>query len=471
MKILLVEDNKIFAGTLCQTIGKLPAKPEIVLAESRDSAIGKLDSDFFDVVILDLEIPTRDGAFDIEAEHGEQVFYHAKKQAPGTPVYILTGSEATAFLKKLVREGEKIDLWGEGSQIPTVDYYHKEDGAELFKVIRHISEVISSLESIRINYGGQDIELSFEQKRALKVFTKANGGTSCKVKKLGGLSDAVVLKITVMDHQGHIRCECAAKLGLAKHVHKEIAAYHAEVKHLQLGAFAHVLSYHDQGLRGFSGIFYALADEYKSTFFDFVIQDPAAATEVLKHVREALKRWSSASKHEMLKVSQLRQRLLSDEAFEKIVEKFGLQHLRDLEERTIEIASSCIHGDLHGGNVLVNNRGIPVLIDFGDVGSGFTCLDPLTIELSLFFHPDAISSGAAALLSPTIENWPELRLYVKNNKLKPIIEYCRSWAYDAGPHDESVIIMAYVFVLRQLKYDTVHSDITISLINKIISKL
>lgn len=470
MKLLLVEDNKTYASILSEQIGQLPSRPTIFVAESRDSAIRQLETEFFDVVILDLEIPTQDGAFDIEAEHGEHVFYSARKLAPGTPVYVLTGTEGTDFLRRLVREGQRIDLWGDGNPIQTVDYYHKENGSELFKIVKKISESIAITESVRINFGAQAIDLPVEQRRVLKVFTRANGGTSCKVKRLGGLSDAIVLKITVMDSYGDIRCECVGKLGLAKHVRKEISAYDSEVKHLQLGAFAHVLSFHDQGLRGFSGIFYAMAEEYKTTFFDLVIKDPAIALEVLARIKEALKRWSAASKHSKITVGELRRRLVSDEAFTNIVEQHDLQYLIALEDRSVEIATSCVHGDLHGGNVLINNEGVPVFIDFGDVGMGFTCLDPLTLELSLFFHPDAISSGAADLLSPTIAHWPQLDLYIKDNKLGPVIAFCRTWAYDTGPHDESVIAMAYVFVLRQLKYKTVDSKTTIEIMKKILGR-
>lgn len=471
MKILLVEDNKSYAAVLKHVIDQIPTKPSVVVAESLTSAIEKLSSLFFDVVILDLEIPSQDGAFDIEGAHGEGVFYYAKKHAPGTPVYILTGTEPTDFLKKLVREGQRCDLWGDGDPIQTVDYYNKEDGADLLKVLTKIASTVAITEGVRINFGVQAIELTSEQKRVLKVFTRANGGESCRVKRLGGLSDAVVLKVSVMDGDGNTRCECVGKLGLAKHVRKEIAAYDSEVKHLQLGAFAHVLSYHDQGLRGYSGIFYAMAEDYKKTFFDLVLRNPDGAVEVLARIREALRRWSAASRHEKVKMGDLRRRLVSDGAFGTIIEKYSLSHLRSLDERVIDIATSCIHGDLHGGNILVNDEGVPVFIDFGDVGRGFTCLDPLTLELSLFFHPDAITAGIAGKLEASMDHWPNLQKYVADNELRPVIEFCRTWAYEVGPHDDSVVATAYVFILRQLKYETVDPKITLALLERVLALL
>lgn len=471
MKILLVEDNKSYSATLRDIIIQLPQKPTVDVAESRSSAIELLDSNFYDIVILDLEIPTVDDTFDLELEHGESVFYHAREHAPGTPVYILTGSEPGTFLRNLVRQGQSVDLWGSGTNIPTVDYYHKEDVVDLFGKIKEITEIVAATDAITINTGGKRIDLSFEQRRTLKVFTRANGGTSCKIHRLGGLSNAVVLKISVHDHLGHVRCECVGKLGLAKHVDKEIAAYEAEVKHLRLGAFAPVLSYHDQGLRGFAGIFYSLADEYKSTFFDIAARDDKKSVEVLCKLRAALGRWSDARNVEATTISEVRRRVLTDESFNNIVKTHNLERLYDFENKNVSIARSCTHGDLHGGNILINETLLPVLIDFGDVGLGFTCLDPLTLELSLIFHPDAIANGISAQLEPLLEHWPDLDKYVENNPFKLIIEYCREWAYDLGPNDNSVIIAAYVFTLRQLKYTTINPETTIKLVDTITKKL
>lgn len=470
MRILLVEDNKSYAATLRDTILKL-GSTFVEIAESRKSAVDFLNEQFFDVVILDLEIPTIDDAFDLELEHGQSVFYHARSVAPGTPVYILTASEPGVFLINLVRQGQSIDLWGTGQSVPTVDYFLKEDALALFNKIKTFAAQITETDEVIINKGGKQIDLSDEQKRTLKVFTRSNGGVSCKIHRLGGLSDAIVLKIAVYDGAGHVRLECVGKLGLIKHVDKEIAAYEAEVKHLRLGAFAPVLSYHCMGLRGFSGIFYSLADEYKLTFFDVLIKKPSAAPGVLIKVREALSRWSDARKVEKILLSDVRRRVLSDEGFASIVKKFELEHLIELELATVAISSSCTHGDLHGGNILVDDKFSPVLIDFGDVGPGYTCLDPITLELSMLFHPDGQSLGIAQELEKVIDKWPNMDAYVESNPLKEVIEYCREWAHDLGPNDESVLAGAYAFVVRQLKYDTVKPETTLRLLSKIVDKI
>lgn len=471
MKLLLVEDNRSYAETLIEQLLRFDTPIEVVLSESRDSAVNHLQNQFFDLVVLDLEIPTVDGAFDLEVEHGHEVFYCARSHAPGTPIYILTGSEPDAFLRGLAKQGQSVDLWGDGVLVPTVAYHLKEDGDQLIAEIKDIASRIAITDAVRINIGAQVIELKAEQKRAIKVFTRSNGGNSCKLKKLGGLSDAIVLKISVMDQAGRVRCECVGKLGLASHVNKEIAAYNAEVKHLRLGAFAPVLNFNDQGLRGFAAIFYVLADEHTDTFFQLVTTNPEAAIDAISRVRAALARWSDSRVVTSVPIKTIRRLILSDENFEKIIKMHNLGRLLALEGKIIEISEACIHGDLHGGNILVNSACIPVLIDFGDVGAGYTCLDPITLELSLIFHPDARANGLAAQLEPSSENWLDLNIYAKETKLYPIIKYCREWAYDVAPHDESVLSMACLFVLKQLKYETVPADILIKILNRILERL
>ena len=471
MKILLVEDNRSYAETLKERILSLSTPSSVFLAESRDAAVAFLKSDFFDIIILDLQIPTTDGAFDLEYVHGQQVFFSALENAPGTPVYILTGSEPDAFLRGLAKHGQSHDIWGDGIAVPTVDYHHKEDGDQLLAHLNEIAPRIAATDEIRINTGGQPIELKPEQKRALKVFTRSNGGTSCKLKRLGGLSDAIVLKVSVLDSTGHVRCECVGKLGLARHVRKEITAYNSEVTHLRLGAFALVISYHDQGLRGFSGIFYALADQHSDTFFDLALNRPSKAKVVLTSAREALSRWSDSGTVVNIPVREVRQKILSDENFEKIIAEHELEQLRALDERVVSISASCIHGDLHGGNVLVNSKDQPLMIDFGDVGAGYTCLDPITLELSMLFHPDARASGLSNSLEDSVGDWLNLGIYSANSPAAPIVQFCREWAYDVGPHDDSVLIIAYLFTLRQFKYETVPKDTLTSLLNGLLKAL
>ena len=57
--VLIVEDEDAFIGTIQQVLRDLSPTCDCKVACSRDSAFALLDSDFFDLVILDLNIRKR----------------------------------------------------------------------------------------------------------------------------------------------------------------------------------------------------------------------------------------------------------------------------------------------------------------------------------------------------------------------------------------------------------------------------
>ena len=166
----------------------------------------------------------------------------------------------------------------------------------------------------------------------------------------------------------------------------------------------------------------------------------------------------------------MRQRFVSDDDSEALDKRFDLADLRSIETKSVHVAKSCIHGDLHCGNVLVKSDGTAILIDFGDAGPGFTCLDPIALELSSF-SPDALKLGLSNSLSHHLDRWLDLEQYAKGHKLRDTIIACRDWAHDVGGSDHSVLASAYSYVLRQLKYDTVDPTITRALLNDIVARI
>lgn len=470
MKILLIEDNDTFAEDVQRAL--LSAGAESVdIAKSRDAATARIETAFYDLIILDLSLPTTDSGLDMAPAHGQSVFHAAQQTASGTPIYILTGSDPDAFTRKVVALGQRLNVLG-GGAIPTVFYFVKEETPELVSNVKGLVARVADTEAITINTKGIDIQLRTEQRRSIKLFCRNNGGASCVVSKLGGLSEAMVLRIDVHDANGAIRTKTVSKLGRAEKIRKEITAYEREVKLLKLGAFANVVESHVEGLHGYAGIYYALADGYERTFFDVAQKAPKDLANVVPRLRAGfLDNWSKARKVVRTTVGDIRRRLLSDEKLSEIRNKYALDFIDAIEGIKLSAAQSCIHGDLHGGNVLVSSELLPVVIDYGDVDVGWSCIDPTILELSLLFHPDAVDRGLSDALSPHVSTWPSFEEYLKEHPLRPAIEACRQWAYEVGGSDMAVLAAAYAFTLRQLKYATIDSSITLALARAITDKI
>src|SRR2546427_344266 len=130
MRALVVEDDQDFIDELLVVLNSLEGPPEVTVARSRNSAYEQLESTFFDLVILDLKIPTSDGALDANPDHGRAVFGRALQLAPGTPIFVLTGSPAEDFIPEMLDRKRQVDIWGEGHEVGTVTFLKKSRFAE-----------------------------------------------------------------------------------------------------------------------------------------------------------------------------------------------------------------------------------------------------------------------------------------------------------------------------------------------------
>ncbi|PRY91736.1 phosphotransferase [Donghicola tyrosinivorans] len=472
MKILFVEDHDGFARDLEPVLRQTPGVDNVLRVIDRESAETALRDEQIDLVILDLSIPPNSTVNSPNPEHGQALFHAARELLPGTPIFILTGAEVEKFSRGLARFGNQVKLWGDSKEIETVSFFLKEEVDDLLLRVRAVAEVFVKMNSIAINTRGRDLGLMPIQNQMLKSFANLADGVACDVSLLsGGLSDAKVVKVAAMDKGRRPQALCAGKLGSASVIRSEIEAYEKHARKLGIGACPQLYCAVDVGVGMHGAIFYTLTDDDTAPLFDRLKADPSIGPAVVERVRSGLIRWSEAAIADMVTVADIRRRLIGDDEAAAIEAKFDLGQLREVEERTIQASQSCIHGDLHCGNVLVKSDCNAVLIDFGDAGPGFTSIDPIALELSLVFHPDSVKLGLDEGLLSNLDAWSNLDEFVQDHTLKPMIVACRNWAHDVGGGDQSVIASAYAYAYRQLKYDTVDPGITLAFVAKLSERL
>lgn len=136
----------------------------------------------------------------------------------------------------------------------------------------------------------------------------------------------------------------------------------------------------------------------------------------------------------------------------------------DFENREVQTRWACIHGDLHGCNVLVSSAGATVLIDYGDVGEGPASLDPVTLELSILFHPNAADAAATWPSTEQAKSWGNLDAYLVDCPFPEFIRQCREWALRIAAGNRDVAASAYSYLVRQLKYDGTDKERAIALL-------
>ena len=123
----------------------------------------------------------------------------------------------------------------------------------------------------------------------------------------------------------------------------------------------------------------------------------------------------------------------------------------EFEEIEQEMTTSCQHGDLHGFNVLCNESGTPIVIDFGNVGPAPTCIDPIILELSVLFHRDSPLRSISWPTEEQAEAWFDLEEYLRGCPVPEFIKECANGLMKQADQANCRRVV-YAEAVRQLKY-------------------
>lgn len=454
MRILIVEDDENFLGQLEPSLQPI-AGLTWTIVRSRDAALEALGAGFFDAIVLDLNLPTVDRAMDIAIAHGEAVFGTAQASLPGTPVLFLTGSSAEPIYETILMSKEKIDLLGDGTPIDTIQLFRKAKVLDFIAAITSLAERFDATDRVELIRQGFDLTLSPEDRRVLRVMGRKFNGSGVRLAPAdGGLSASRVLRVTVLDGQGHETLWGIAKLSVTATVEDEVRRSN-NLHPLKQGDFAPLITSVKDGARGIAATLYRLAEGFDRNIFQLMSESPARAAAVIPRVQAAIAPWSGAARVQRTTVGQVRARYLSDEVAAELARIYGFDDLESLERRPLSVQISCTHGDLHGANVLVGADDKPSLIDYGDVGDGCSVVDPLTLELCLFSHPLGVACRGGWLPDFSV---PWENTAAASSPIGDFIVAARTWTHAAAFGDQDVFANGYGYCFKQLKYPDTDKD-------------
>jgi CheY-like chemotaxis protein len=460
--ILVVEDEADFIEELRQIFLDLSMEAVVVVAQSRASAFDLMQRQFFDLMVLDLKIPTIDGALDADPEYGHAVFTKAQTIIPGTPIFVLTGSPAEDFIQPMLGKQQQVDIWGQGEKVGNLSFLPKFKIDQCPRLLEPIVSAINSLADVELNY--RDCELTIGDDRLVRIFAKRAGGAYCDVTVLdGGLTDAKVARLHVTDSAGAIVHDAIAKLGSGALIQREGDRFDRFVARLDPSATPRKLATLEFGAGTRAGNFYSLARGFDKSAFQVAISGDGLGATCIQSVETATRNWLDGVAQSRRTIREVRQRILSDDLAKKLASTFDLKWAADFETREIQTRWACIHGDLHGSNILVSSSGNAVLIDYADVGDGPASLDPVTLELSLIFHPQGPLKG----LWPATDHaqvWGTIDAYAAGCPAAPFIHECRDWAVRVAAGKREIAASAYAFLIRQLKYGDTNKELILALL-------
>jgi CheY-like chemotaxis protein len=448
--VLLVEDDDDFVAELSATVAEADPGARVTIARGRQRACELLETEFFDFAVLDLKIPTQENGLDASPEHGMFVFQHARLVSPGTKLFVLTGSPSDDFTSDMLKQKHDADVWGEGQSIATVEFLKKINLVQAPPIIRQMLSAIASLSDVELELDG--VNLTIGQDRLTRIVARRFGAVKVAVSPLGsGKSGAVPLRLHLFDANGTTIQRVVAKLGQHAKVRDENVRHDKHVVLLDGAATPRKIVMLEYGAGSTAGIFYQLAEGYGASLFAMLADNDERAAEAVRAASQATARWSQGTAQERRSIAAIRRCWVNDEKAIELAANYGLGWMPGFEAVEIQTRWCCVHGDLHGENVLVSADAGAVLIDYGDVAFSVVSYDPVTLELSAVLQENPTKSSAW----PTLEQcqaWHEPDRYLEGSPIPAFVRACREWATASAAGKREIAAAAYCYLLRQLKY-------------------
>jgi aminoglycoside phosphotransferase len=296
--------------------------------------------------------------------------------------------------------------------------------------------------------------------RAVQTYASYTNHSAANVQSSSGLSGATVGRVR-LESQSQAAANFILKVLPFEDAADEFERYRNFVaSRLAPGVFAPTVMSISAGLRKQSGLISTLAGDGYQSVFRLLRENPSEAARVVSHLRDKLAPWYDNPATNMITLRELRREKASDDVTSR-PEPLG-DRLDVIEELEIEMPRVITHGDMHGENILVDRRGQPLLIDFGDVGFGHAPVDPVTLELSLIYHVEGPARDNAIGSSIDWQSWPDISQCYGSSPLSAFASECRSWADEVGS-PRATLAFGYAHSLRQLKYPDVAAQIAIAI--------
>jgi CheY-like chemotaxis protein len=468
IRILLIEDDADQAHAL---EGALCGPPDLAIDRPVNAADARaaLDAGEYDLIVLDLALPADDRRLAPRREEGVRLVDDVLRDHAGTVLYVLSGHADLHLASQFTNRAGSEDLFGDRVETRMLRYFPKHDFAECVDSINAHLANLADVDGVTLDSPSADLGLSESERRAVRILTRRKGGSVVRLEPLGGgLSGAKTFRADARTPEGTRTALLAIKLGERRRVVDEANRYEGVAGLLPVGLSAPLVTTIKAGAGRAGALGYRLAHEYDRNLFAALSNDKDAASTVGR-LANGFAEWYSTATPVTETVQDIRRRAVSDRDVIAALTPAELTALREVDMVKVASASCMQHGDLHGLNVLVDSRGEPVVIDYADVDRANPSLDPVTLELSVIFHPAAPDVGW--LTTAQIENFFDDSAYVSACPYAEFVRACRAWSAKAQTSREERAATALAYVVRQLKYPNPTAPLARALMRAALSAL
>ncbi len=451
MRVFLIEDDVDYIAAIAKELGQ---EIEFVTATNRDDALGLIHAHHYDLAVCDLKIPPTEGSAP-DVDHGLAVLTAIREQCPGTPIIGFTAYKTKEVLGVLFNEQRQEDFLGTLESRPMLEVIEKDELPEFMQKLRHLRTEFDALDEIQLVWGLGQPALDDPTSRILRVYARQRDCSIVRVVPLtGGNSGVPVLRLSMERSDGASGGSVIARIALVAAVEEEQRRFQQRVSgYLPMGSYAEIMGVVHVGAGQLGGVFYQVAEDHRTTFDVLGVDDGrvAAAVHELADVQAV---WRAGAPALEVPLKEIRRLLIGDDAWVESAPRCGLDpaELDLLEASPIPIRRATVHGDFHGDNLLIGTGA--ALIDFTTVANGPSPMDPVALELSILFHPNAPQWEGDWPSSDQLERWSDFAAYSAGCPFSAFLQACREWAFEVARGNLDVYACAYAYCASQSRFDT-----------------
>lgn len=455
MRVLLIEDQLEQIETI---VGAFNGSIDFTVASDRDAALDLVNGGPYDIAVCDLKIPATAESTP-EIEHGLAVLMALRSQVPGMPIIAFTANRTTEVMDLLLKEQRQEDYLGTVADRPMLSAIDKDQLPEFLELLSELSSEFDELEQIQVVMTLGQPPLDALSERVLRVYARQRGCTITRVEALTeGLSGVPVLRIAMERSDGSAGGSAVARLVPVQSVAEERRKYQQRVSgFLPIGSYAEIVGHVQAGASGLGGVFYQLAKDYRP-LFTLLAEDDERAAAAVERLHVVQGPWRDGAPAVDVLVRDVRRCLVDDSRWFDSFERCGLDRARveAIESISVAVRRATTHADLHGDNILVDEE--PVIIDFLNVEEGPTPLDPVSLELSVLFHPHAPKWDGPWPSREQLENWADFNAYSAGAPFPKFLAACRQWAMTVARGNFDLHGCRYAYVASQARFASSEED-------------
>ncbi|MFD2796499.1 phosphotransferase [Promicromonospora vindobonensis] len=401
-------------------------------------------SELVDLFVLDRRLPVIAGQ-PASDELGDELLRIVRSKYPDARLIVFTGFATIPHLQDALQGGGQLPAQG-SDPIDRVTVLQKNQSLEFKRHVEEYRKLLQDLEDVEVIFLESDGPDRLDN-RALRRLAFEYRAVSIRVTPLaGGLTGAKVWRCELHRAEGHIATVIAKRVnkatvpgGLPDLLPRGVTtSTTATLSGLMAGSCLNVLQ---------------VAGPTTYSLMSVLGEDPTRAVDLARPVWDALR--GIADQSRTLPVSEICVSLLAWDSLSDLLRKHGVEVPSGTLTATVRVGAR--HGDLHPGNILIDNdQG--VLIDFDSATFAGAALDPVTMLISTLVHPDSPIRGASWPGPIEIAETFGTPDFGRGHPCEVWFREVLAWAADSRASEREFWALVLAYSARQLRYADVLSN-------------